>query len=78
MSAAPAVTVDVRDMLCAQALAVVNAALAALRQGEVAEILYNAADVKQDLLVWAAARRYPARVNGADTLHIERIIQPEP
>ena len=49
-------TVDVRDMLCAQALAVVGGALKRLAPGEPVVIQYNAADVREDLVRWAADR----------------------
>ena len=54
-------TVDVRDMLCAQALAVVGHATESLKVGETLDILYNAEDVQRDLLVWAKDRGYDAR-----------------
>ncbi len=53
--AAPTV-VDVHDMLCAQALARVAQAVAQLPPGGVLEVHYNAADVRRDLLAWAADR----------------------
>ena len=56
--------VDVRDMLCAQALAVVAQALAALsdRQDATLEVWCNTDDVKRDLLVWAQERGCEAQV----------------
>ena len=56
MAARPSATVDVRDMVCAQALAVVARAVAALAVGQAADILYNAEDVRQDLVSWARDR----------------------
>ncbi|MBI4343707.1 MAG: hypothetical protein HY601_02710, partial [Candidatus Omnitrophica bacterium] len=53
MSGNHTATVDVRDMLCAQALAVVSAAAARLADGASLDVRYNQDDVKQDLLVWA-------------------------
>ena len=53
-------TVDVRDMVCAQALAVTAKALAGLPDGGAATILYNADDVRRDLLAWVADRGYAA------------------
>lgn len=49
-------TVDVRDMLCAQALAVVAKAAERLQPGESLEMLYDTDDVKRDLLAWAKDR----------------------
>ena len=59
MEGRPLATVDVREMLCAQALAQAEAAMRRLRAGEILEILYNADDVKKDLLVWAKELDYP-------------------
>ena len=52
---APAIA-DVRDMTCAQALAVVAKAAAQLANGQVLDVRYNADDVKRDVLVWARER----------------------
>lgn len=49
-------TVDVRDMLCAQALAVVARTVIRLKVGESRDILFDADDVRRDLLVWAKER----------------------
>ena len=62
--------VDVRDMLCAQALAVVARAREPLRTGDALEVRYNAQDVKRDLLVWAKALGYPADASDATTLSL--------
>ena len=72
MSGLSARTVDVRDMLCAQALAVVAKTLARDTAAEEFVVLYNAEDVQRDLLVWAQERRYPARVGGVGALRILR------
>ena len=58
MGAPFSVTVDVRDMVCAQALAVVAQALGRVQAGDAVEVLFNAEDVKLDLLVWAKDRGY--------------------
>ncbi len=50
--------IDVRDMLCAQALAVVARAVTRLKVGESRDILFDADDVRRDLLVWAGERGY--------------------
>ncbi len=54
--ATSAAVIDVRDMMCAQALAAVAQAVGRLEDGAALVILYNAADVKHDLLVWARDR----------------------
>ncbi len=56
--------VDVRDMLCAQALAVVAGALKPLTAGASVEVEYNAADVREDLLHWAADQGHAAVDDG--------------
>jgi len=61
MAAARLVTVDVRDMLCAQALAVVAEAAKQLAADAALEIQHNAADVRRDLLIWARERGYEIR-----------------
>ncbi len=65
-------TVDVRDMLCAQALAVVAQAMASLRPGETLEIHYNAQDVKQDVLTWAHGLGHPAEAPDAARLTLRK------
>ena len=50
--------IDVRDMLCAQALAVVAQAMGRLRAGETRMVLQNTDDVRHDLLVWAREHGY--------------------
>jgi hypothetical protein len=52
MDGLSAAEVDVRDMLCAQALAVVAQAAGRAADGPLA-VRYNAADVRRDLLTWA-------------------------
>ena len=72
MSQPPTSTVDVRDMLCAQALAVVGHAIERLRLGERVEVIYNTEDVRQDLLVWAKDRGHIAQEVGPAALRLER------
>ena len=72
MSAQQAVAVDVRDMLCAQALAAVARAIESLHEGQRLDILYNAEDVKRDLLVWAQDRGHAVRAVEASRLRLER------
>jgi len=45
--------VDVRDMQCAQALAQASHAVKPLAVGQALEVLGNASDVKDDVLIWA-------------------------
>ena len=53
MTASQQATVDVRDMLCAQALAQVSQALGRLDVGTWLTVASNAEDVRRDLVVWA-------------------------
>ena len=62
--------VDVRDMLCAQALTVVAQAAARLQPGQALEVIYDAEDVKRDLLVWAKDRGHPVEEPAQATLRI--------
>ena len=70
MAALP--TVDVRDMLCAQALAVVGRAVEALHHGERLDVRYNAEDVRRDLWLWATDRGHRISSPQEETLRIER------
>lgn len=74
MAARPPATVDVRDMVCAQALAIVARAVAALAVGQAAGILYNAEDVRQDLVHWARDRGHEVQALTGEptTLRITR------
>ena len=65
-------TVDVRQMLCAQALALIAKAAAQLQPGQRLEIAYDADDVKRDALVWAQDRGYAAQAVDGTTLVVTR------
>jgi TusA-related sulfurtransferase len=65
-------TADVRDMLCAQALAVVAAALDRLPSGGVVAVAYGAPDVRQDLIAWAAQRGHAVQEPAPGRLLIVR------
>ena len=65
-------TADVRDMTCAQALAIVAKAAAQLANGQVLEVRYNADDVKQDLLAWARERGYRVQDTSPGLLMLQR------
>ena len=64
--------VDVRDMLCAQALAVVAQAVARLPVGEALVVEYSADDVRRDLFIWAERQGHQAAVGDGMTLCIKR------
>ena len=65
-------TADVRDMLCAQALAVVARAAARLAAGETLRVRYNAADVRRDLVLWAQERGYALAEPEPELLQFQR------
>ena len=65
-------TVDVRDMLCAQALAVVAKAMAPLPSGTWATVRYTTDDGKRDLVVWAKERGYGIGETADAAVHIEK------
>ena len=64
--------IDVRDMLCAQALAIVARAVKCIRIGGTLQILYNTEDVKRDLLTWAADQHHRITEAGQATLQLTR------
>ena len=78
MAAAQLFSVDVRDMLCAQALAVVSAAVGRLPEGAALDVWYNQDDVKQDLLVWARTQGHRAREPQPQHLTITRAPETTP
>lgn len=65
-------TVDVRDMLCAQALAVVARAMGRLSVGRALEVTHDAEDVRRDVTLWAKERGHTVQAVSARTLWIVR------
>ena len=65
-------SVDVRDMTCAQALAVVAKAAAQLTDGKALEVRYNADDVKRDVLAWARERGHRVQETSPGLLTLQR------
>lgn len=63
-------TVDVRDMLCAQALALVAQAADRLRTGEELRVAYNTEDVRRDLLAWGRQGHHVVQDTGAGWLRV--------
>lgn len=53
MMAELSATVDVRDMVCAQALALVAQRMSRLGAGGTLTVVYNADDVRRDVTAWA-------------------------
>ena len=66
------VLADVRDMTCAQALAVVAKAVAGLANGQLLHVRYNADDVKRDVLAWAREGGHRVQEEAPDTLRLQR------
>ena len=65
-------SVDVRDMLCAQALSQIAKAVGALDVGQRVWVRFNAEDVKRDILSWVTARGHKVEDEGAEALWIKR------
>jgi len=62
--------IDLRDMQCAQALATAAQAMQRLPAGAALELVCNAADVRDDLVAWAAQLAHPvlsAETSDGDT-----------
>ena len=64
--------VDVREMLCAQALAVVAQAVDRLPSGGLLTVQYDAQDVRDDLGIWAHSHGHGFDVVDAATLQVRR------
>ena len=73
MGALSTVTVDVRDMLCAQALAVVARAVDRLAAGESVTVVFSAEDVQRDLALWARERGHRLDAALPGTLRLTRV-----
>ena len=67
------VTVDVRDMLCAQALALLAQSVDRLPIGRRAAILYTTDDVKLDVIIWARERGFIVSERSPGILRLERV-----
>ena len=66
-------TVDVRDMLCAQALAVAARAVDRLAAGESVIVVFSAEDVQHDLALWARERGHRLDATPPGTLRLTRV-----
>ena len=65
-------TVDVREMLCAQALALVAQTLARLDQNAILEVITNTEDVRRDLVIWAQKQGHHLDEMGSGRVRITR------
>ena len=72
MSEPSTATVDVRDMLCAQALALVAEAARGLRDGTSLLVELNADDVRADLVAWARQQRLAVLQESPTRLRVAR------
>ncbi len=64
--------IDVRDMLCAQALARVARVVQKSAIGHRTEVRYSTADVRHDLMVWAADRGHGVDEPAPQVVRIRR------
>ena len=71
-----AITVDVRDMLCAQALAVVSRAIDEAEGDEQIDVRCNADDVRRDLVLWARDRQHRIQDIGDSIVRLQRAMRP--
>lgn len=69
----PGACADVRDMVCAQALAVVARALQQLAPGASLDVLLNAEDVRRDIISWASAAGHLVR-EASGGLRVQRTL----
>ena len=72
MGELPAAEIDVRDMLCAQALALASSAMNKLAPGNILQIVFNTSDVKNDLLIWAREKGHAVAQHTGTTLCLTR------
>ena len=67
---------DVRDMLCAQALAQAAQAMARVPRGAALRLIYNTEDVRRDVVAWARERGYAAQPDGEGALRLTATLVP--
>jgi TusA-related sulfurtransferase len=67
---AEALVIDVRDMVCAQALALIARRMPRVSAGGALTVLYNAEDVRRDVRAWAAERGHALREDGPGRLQL--------
>ncbi len=67
-------TVDVREMLCAQALAHVAQAVERLSVGASCKILSNAEDVQRDIITWMQAKGHRIKARAPEYVLVERSV----
>ena len=72
MTAPARPVIDVRDMLCAQAIMAAAKAAKPLAPGAACDIICNAADVQRDLLLWANEMQFTVSdvVEGAGDIRL--------
>ena len=68
----PMTLVNVRDMTCAQALALVAKAAQRLAPAEALEVHFNTEDVRSDLIVWALSKRFSVQDAAKETLRLTK------
>ena len=65
--------IDVRDMVCAQALARLARAARGIPAGDAVEVLCNADDVNRDARVWALTHGFLVEAREPQRLRLTRI-----
>ena len=66
----PMTLVNVRDMTCAQALALVAKAAVTLRSGEALDVQFSTEDVRSDLITWALAKGFGVQDAAKELLRV--------
>ncbi len=67
---------NVRDMTCAQALAVVAKAAEKLTPGEALDVQFNTEDVRSDLIVWALNKQLGVQDAAKEVLRLTKPVPP--
>ena len=65
--------IDVRDMVCAQALARLARAARLLPAGHAVDVLYNAEDVSRDACAWALEHGFHVDAREPQRLRLTRV-----
>ena len=65
--------IDVRDMVCAQALARLARAARLMSAGDAVDVLWNAEDVNRDARVWALTHGFLVEAREPQRLRLTRV-----
>ena len=72
MTVSSTAEIDVREMTCAQALAVVAKAAEKLAQGEALDVRFSTEDVRSDLITWALNKGLGAQDAAKELLRLSK------